>query len=205
MRPLFRFVAETGIREVFVGLALLIVVGITLLMQFVGLSAALGTFLAGVVLAESEYRHELEMDLDPFKGLLLAVFFIAVGAGIDFSLLLDQPLLVLGLVARLRRGEARCALAAGPRSSDMNGARLVALLLRAGAGRRVRLRADLLCGGTRPSRTRRSRALLVAMVALSMALAPLLMIFDEKVMQPRFAAQCVRTRGRQDRRQRTRA
>ncbi len=71
MRPLFRLVAETGIREVFVGLALLIVVGITLLMQFVGLSAALGTFLAGVVLAESEYRHELEMDLDPFKGCFL--------------------------------------------------------------------------------------------------------------------------------------
>jgi Kef-type K+ transport system membrane component KefB len=98
MRPLFRLVADTGSREVFVGLALLIVVGIALLMQLVGLSAALGTFLAGVVLAESEYRHELEMDLEPFKGLLLAVFFIAVGAGIDFSLLLGQPVLILGLV-----------------------------------------------------------------------------------------------------------
>ncbi|MFN7277164.1 MAG: monovalent cation:proton antiporter-2 (CPA2) family protein, partial [Betaproteobacteria bacterium] len=97
-RPLFRLVAATGSREVFVGLALVMVVGIALLMQLVGLSAALGTFLAGVVLADSEYRHELEMDLDPFKGLLLAVFFIAVGAGIDFSLLLHQPLLVAGLV-----------------------------------------------------------------------------------------------------------
>jgi Kef-type K+ transport system membrane component KefB len=86
-------------REVFVGLALVMVVGIALLMQLVGLSAALGTFLAGVVLAESEYRHELEMDLEPFKGLLLAVFFIAVGAGIDFSLLFGQPLFILGLVA----------------------------------------------------------------------------------------------------------
>ncbi len=91
MRPLFRLVAGSGIREIFVAFALLIVVGITLLMQLVGLSAALGTFLAGVVLAESEYRHELEMDLDPFKGLLLAVFFMAVGAGIDFSLLASQP------------------------------------------------------------------------------------------------------------------
>ena len=81
MRPLFRIVAGAKIREIFVAFALLIVVGITLLMQLVGLSAALGTFLAGVVLAESEYRHELEQDLDPFKGLLLAVFFIAVGAG----------------------------------------------------------------------------------------------------------------------------
>ncbi len=81
MQPLFRWVAGTGIREIFVAFALLIVVGITLLMDEVGLSAALGTFLAGVVLADSEYRHELEMDLEPFKGLLLAVFFIAVGAG----------------------------------------------------------------------------------------------------------------------------
>ena len=117
MRPLFRLVADTGIREVFVGLALLMVVGIALLMQQVGLSAALGTFLAGVVLAESEYRHELEMDLEPFKGLLLAVFFIAVGAGIDFSLLLGQPLLILGLVAGLHPGQARRALPAGARSS----------------------------------------------------------------------------------------
>ena len=83
--------------------ALLIVVGITLLMQQVGLSAALGTFLAGVVLAESEYRHELEMDLDPFKGLLLAVFFIAVGAGIDFDLLAEEPAMVVGLVWRFCR------------------------------------------------------------------------------------------------------
>ena len=91
MQPLFRWVAGTGIREIFVAFALLIVVGITLLMQEVGLSAALGTFLAGVVLADSEYRHELEMDLEPFKGLLLAVFFIAVGAGIDFALLERMP------------------------------------------------------------------------------------------------------------------
>jgi len=98
-RPLFRWVAGTGIREIFVAFALLIVVGITLLMQLVGLSAALGTFLAGVVLADSEYRHELEMDLDPFKGLLLAVFFIAVGSGIDFGLLARMPVMLLGTVA----------------------------------------------------------------------------------------------------------
>ena len=95
--PCFRFVAATGIREIFVAFALLIVVGITLLMQLVvGLSPALGTFLAGVVLAESEYRHELEMDLDPSRACLLAVFFIAVGAGIDFSLLHGHRLAVIG-------------------------------------------------------------------------------------------------------------
>src|SRR5918993_1452764 len=98
MQPLFRWVAGTGIREIFVAFALLIVVGITLLMDEIGLSAALGTFLAGVVLADSDYRHELEMDLEPFKGLLLAVFFIAVGAGIDFGLLGRMPVLLLGIV-----------------------------------------------------------------------------------------------------------
>ncbi len=98
MRPLFRIVAGANIREIFVAFALLIVVGITLLMQLVGLSAALGTFLAGVVLAESEYRHELEQDLDPFKGLLLAVFFIAVGAGIDFGLLMSEPVRIISYV-----------------------------------------------------------------------------------------------------------
>ena len=152
MRPLFRFVAETGIREVFVGLALLIVVGITLLMQLVGLSAALGTFLAGVVLAESEYRHELEMDLDPFKGLLLAVFFIAVGAGIDFGLLLDQPLIVLGLVVGFVAVKLAVLLLLA-RLFRHERARLVALLFRPGSGRRVRLRADFLRGGTGPSRS----------------------------------------------------
>ena len=91
MRPLFRFVAQSGIREILVAFALPIIVGITLLMQFLGLSAALVTFLAGMVLAKSEYRHELEMDLDPFKGLLLVAFFMAVGAGIDFKLLMSNP------------------------------------------------------------------------------------------------------------------
>ena len=91
MRPLFHFVAQSDIREILVAFALPIIVGITLLMQFLGLSVALATFLAGMVLAKSEYRHELEMDLDPFKGLLLVAFFMAVGAGIDFKLLMSNP------------------------------------------------------------------------------------------------------------------
>ena len=74
-----------------------LVILITLEMQKVGLSPALGTFLAGVVLAESEYRHELEANIEPFKGLLLGLFFLSVGAGINFTLLIEQPGLVLGL------------------------------------------------------------------------------------------------------------
>lgn len=100
-RPLFRFIAMAGLRELFTATALLVVVGIALLMTVVGLSPALGTFLAGVVLANSEYRHELESDIEPFKGLLLGLFFITVGAGIDFALLFDSYASVLGWTAVL--------------------------------------------------------------------------------------------------------
>lgn len=97
--PLLRMIAKTQLRELFTGFALLIVVGIALLMEFVGLSPALGTFLAGVVLANSEYRHELESDLEPFKGLLLGLFFMTVGASIDFTLIGGNPGLVFAYVA----------------------------------------------------------------------------------------------------------
>lgn len=100
-RPLFRFIAMAGLRELFTATALLVVVGIALLMTVVGLSPALGTFLAGVVLANSEYRHELESDIEPFKGLLLGLFFITVGAGINFALLFDSYASVLGWTAVL--------------------------------------------------------------------------------------------------------
>lgn len=92
--PFFRFIAEARMREIFTAFALLIVVAITVLMQAIGLSPALGSFLAGVVLADNEFRHELEVDIEPFKGLLLGLFFITVGASIDFQLLLDEPLLI---------------------------------------------------------------------------------------------------------------
>lgn len=94
LRPLFRVIASTGLRELFTATALLLIVGIALLMEFVGMSPALGAFLAGVVLAENEYRHELEGDIEPFKGLLLGLFFISVGASIDFHFILRHPFLV---------------------------------------------------------------------------------------------------------------
>ena len=89
-RPVFRYIASANLRELFTAAGLLFVIGIALLMSLVGLSPALGTFLAGVVLANSEYRHELESDVDPFKGLLLGLFFITVGAGIDFALVMER-------------------------------------------------------------------------------------------------------------------
>jgi len=100
-RPAFRFIARLQLRETFTASALLLVVGVAALMQSVGLSPALGAFLAGVVLAESEFRRELETDIEPFRGLLLALFFITVGAGLNVPLVLDQPLLLGGLVVGL--------------------------------------------------------------------------------------------------------
>src|SRR6202035_3564704 len=98
VRPVFRYLASTRLNEIFTAAALLLVVGIALLMQRVGLSPALGAFLAGVVLAESEYRHQLETDIEPFKGLLLGLFFISVGAGINFALIARSPGIVASLV-----------------------------------------------------------------------------------------------------------
>ncbi|MFW8634334.1 monovalent cation:proton antiporter-2 (CPA2) family protein [Cribrihabitans pelagius] len=96
-RPVFRFIHAAKLREMYTALALVIVVGISFLMTLVGLSPALGAFLAGVVLANSEFRHELESDLNPFKGLLLGLFFITVGAGIDYRLFLADPADLIGL------------------------------------------------------------------------------------------------------------
>ena len=98
--PLLRIVAKTGLRELFTASSLLLVVSVAMLMQAIGLSPALGTFLAGVVLANSEYRHELESDLEPFKGLLLGLFFIGVGASINFDLIGQNHLIIFGLVIR---------------------------------------------------------------------------------------------------------
>jgi len=101
IRPLFRFIDQARLREMYTAVALLIVVGIAFLMMLVGLSPALGAFLAGVVLANSEFRHELESDIQPFKGLLLGLFFITVGAGINFGVLVSAPFTIIGLAIAL--------------------------------------------------------------------------------------------------------
>jgi Kef-type K+ transport system membrane component KefB len=123
VRPMFRFIAKARLREIFTASALLIVVGVASLMQMVGLSPALGAFLAGVVLAESEFRRELETDIEPFRGLLLGLFFITVGAGIDLPLIASQPLTLIGP-------------GAGPDGAEVpGGARPGPAVRRAGAGR----------------------------------------------------------------------
>ncbi len=97
IRPLFRLIASTRTRELFTATTLLIVFGVAALMMSIGLSAALGTFIAGVLLAESEYRHELEANLDPFKSLLMGLFFIAVGMGLSLPLIFAHPFLIIAL------------------------------------------------------------------------------------------------------------
>ncbi|MEE4163880.1 MAG: cation:proton antiporter [Woeseiaceae bacterium] len=185
-RPVFRFIAMARLRELFTATALLLVVGIALLMIAVGLSPALGTFLAGVVLATSEYRHELESDIAPFKGLLLGLFFITVGAAIDFDLLfasaggivaatlglmLLKALVLLGLSYLFDiRGADRWLFTLGLAQAGEFGFVLLAFAV-ASAVIPASLSASLLL-----------------VVTLSMLLTPLLFIIYDRLIAPRFAS-----------------
>lgn len=183
--PLMRAVASTGQRELFIAAALLIVVGVSLLMQAVGLSPALGAFLAGVALANSEFRHELESNVDPFKGLLLGVFFLAVGAGIDFALVAASPgriALAFTLVTAVKVG-VLWALARGTGSSRPEAARFAAALGQVGEFAFVLL-AFCEGAGVLPGPTARE---LVAVTALSMASGPLLILAVDRWVLPRLA------------------
>lgn len=179
-RPLFRMIAAARLRELFTATALLLVIAIALLMSLVGLSPALGTFLAGVVLANSEYRHELEADIEPFKGLLLGLFFITVGAGIDFGLLFSAPATILGLTVGVMLLKATVllalALSFGLRGSD----RWLFTLSLAQAGEFgfVLLAFSLQNHVIDPELSR----LLSLVVALSMLVTPALFIFHERFL-----------------------
>ncbi|HEY8955534.1 monovalent cation:proton antiporter-2 (CPA2) family protein [Chitinophaga sp.] len=184
VRPLMRIIARTRVRELFTATALLMVVGIAVLMNLVGLSSALGAFLGGVVLANSEYRHELESDIEPFKGLLLGLFFIAVGASIDFKLILEQPWLIMGLVLAIMALKAIVLLALGKifrLSTDQN-------LLFAFALADIGEFAFVLLSFTSQTRlmSEEMTAMITAVVAISMALTPLIMLLYEKVIQPHY-------------------
>lgn len=188
MRPVFRWIAETRSQELFMATALVLIFGITLAMEFVGLSPALGTFLAGVVLAESEFRHELEANIEPFKGLLLGVFFIAVGASIDFALLADKPALILALVATLVVLKFIVLLGIG-RVFRLNLAdNLMFAFLLAQGGEF----AFLLFSFATQNRVLDTElaSLLIVVVVLTMIATPLLIIVFERLIQPRFAG-CV--------------
>lgn len=185
LRYVFRFVAAARLRELFTAVALLVVAGVAWLMHLVGLSPALGAFVAGVVLAESEYRHQLEADVEPFKGLLLGLFFTAVGAGLDLGFVAQKPGLVAGLTLGLIG--VKFAVLAG-----LGG------LFRLGGGATLLFACALAQGGEfcfvllgtageLGLLTQAEKAPLSAAIALSMALTPLLLILNDRVIQPRFA------------------
>ncbi|MCG9729118.1 monovalent cation:proton antiporter-2 (CPA2) family protein [Shewanella sp. Isolate13] len=183
-RPLFRYVASSGLREIFTATALMLVIGIAALMSLVGLSPALGTFLAGVVLANSEFRHELESNIEPFKGLLLGLFFITVGAGINFDVLISNigPVMAMTFGVILIKALVLLALAFifKIRGSD----RWLFALSLAQAGEF----GFVLLSYTVQNHviTNELAQLLSLVVAISMFLTPGLFILFDKVILPRY-------------------
>ena len=184
IRPAFRFIAQTKLLEIFTAASLLLVISIAVLMTQVGLSPALGTFLAGVVLANSEYRHELISDIEPFKALLLGLFFISVGASINFQLIIDSPLLLASLVVLLMTIKGAVLFALGKFfkiSTDQNLIFSVALsqvgefafVLFSFAAQNSIIPAEVI-------------NIMVAIVALSMAMTPIVIVLNEKLILPRF-------------------
>jgi glutathione-regulated potassium-efflux system ancillary protein KefC len=176
-RPLLRLIAATHLREVFTAFALLLVIGIAQIMTLAGLSMGLGAFLAGVLLASSEYRHALETDIEPFKGLLLGLFFISVGMAIDFGLLTNQPLTVVGLlVGFLTIKLATLWLTAKLIGVTSKQRWLFAILLsQGGEFGFVVFGAATLVGVM----SKELSALLIMTVALSMATTPLLLLLHD--------------------------
>ncbi len=185
-RPLFHYVASSGLREIFVATALLLVVGIAALMSLVGLSPALGTFLAGVVLANSEFRHELESNIEPFKGLLLGLFFITVGAGINFAILSENMLLIITLTLSVMLIKASVLWLLAVIFKIKNSDRWLFSLSLAQAGEfGFVLLSFTMQNNVIPDPI---ASLLQLVVALSMFLTPLLFIVFEKVILPRYQA-----------------
>ena len=179
--PLFRYIAQTHMREIFTIFALFLVVAIALVMQSIGLSPALGTFLAGVVLAESEFRHELEADIEPFKGLLLGLFFITVGASINFELLFNEFSTVIGLVVLLIVVKA-CILFALAVTFKINSKQQLLFALALAQGGEfafVLLSVTTTLSILTPEQT----SLVTLVVAVSMLIAPLLLMVYEQIQK----------------------
>ncbi|MEO6394952.1 MAG: monovalent cation:proton antiporter-2 (CPA2) family protein [Devosia sp.] len=187
INPLMRWVAMTGVPEAFTALGLLLVIGAALATESLGLSPALGAFLAGVLLADSEYRHELEGTLQPFKGLLLGLFFISVGMGIAFSILVADPVRVIGLagIIILIKIGVLYGLATLFRMHIADRLLLALLLCQAGEFAFVILQFAQSAG----SLTSRDAELLTVVVALSMAVTPFLLLLFDRFVMPRFNAQ----------------
>jgi monovalent cation:proton antiporter-2 (CPA2) family protein len=184
LRPLFRFAAGTESREVFSGTVLLVVIGAALLMELAGLSMALGAFIAGVLLADSEFRHNIEADIEPFRGLLLGLFFMAVGMTAQIGLLADMPLIIIGLTAALLLTKGLSLLAASRLyGTGWKEATTLAILLSQGGEFAFVL---LTAAGSAALLDRELVNLLVLVVSLSMATTPLLYLLHVRGIRPLF-------------------
>ncbi|MBU2964301.1 monovalent cation:proton antiporter-2 (CPA2) family protein [Amphritea sp. 2_MG-2023] len=183
-KPLFTWVANTGLREIYTATALLLVIAIAALMSLVGLSPALGTFLAGVVLANSEFRHELESNIQPFKGLLLGLFFITVGAGISFSVIAENFWLIssLTLAVIIIKALVLLSLAIIFRIRKSDGWLLTLSLAQAGEFGFVVLSVS----SQSQALPGEWIAILSPVITLSMFLTPLLFILYDKVITPKY-------------------
>lgn len=185
--PVFRYVARARLRELFVSTALMMVVGIALLMTMVGLSPALGTFLAGVVMANSEYRHELESDIEPLKGIFLGVFFITVGASIDFVLMGENLMLIIGLTLGLILLKSAVMLVRGRVFKLAGGDKWLFALGLAQAGEfGFVLVSFTVANAVIPSPI---ADLLLLVIAMSMLLTPALFILYDRLIAPRYSRQ----------------
>ncbi|RVU85345.1 potassium transporter [Leucothrix sargassi] len=183
-RPIFRYITESKLRELFTATALMMVMGIALLMDMVGLSPALGAFIAGVVLADSEYRHELEANIDPFKALLLGLFFISVGASIDFDLIRTEPWLLSQIVFGLIIVKFFILLGLAKLFGIPGGGKYwFSFALAQGGEFGFVLLSSSLEGNILPQAT---IDILTATIALSMVMTPLLILFNERFIIPRF-------------------
>jgi glutathione-regulated potassium-efflux system ancillary protein KefC len=185
LRPIFRWIARSNTPEIFTAAALLLVVAIAALMQFIGLSMALGAFLAGVLLAESEYRRELETDIEPFKGLLLGLFFIAVGMSIDFGVLLAQPLLMAAVVVGFMVLKFIVIYTLAKLMGIPYQQRPVFTLLLAQGGEFAFVVFQAAGPNVLPPAV---ASFLIGAVALSMLISPLLLVAIDKWVLPRYSA-----------------
>lgn len=181
---LFRLIAKTRLREVFTANSLALVVGITLLMQWIGVSPALGAFLAGVVLANSEYRRTLETDIEPFKGLLLGLFFISIGMGMDFALVAAEPWRLLGAVALVMALKALLLFGLG-KVFGLNPLQNAGFSLALCQGGEFAFVLFQFAGGLRILAPEQAEFLTMT-VAVSMACTPVLMYLYSSRLVPRF-------------------
>jgi monovalent cation:proton antiporter-2 (CPA2) family protein len=183
-RYVFRFIAQTGLREIFTATALLLVIGIAVATDRVGLSPALGTFLAGVVLADNEYRHELEANIEPFKGLLLGLFFITVGSSIDFHIFTDQPGTVLGILGILILVKFIILLFLGRFFRMRTGQEILFSFALAQSGEFAFVLISF--SSQNAILPEHVSGIMLIVVALSMLVTPLLLIVNDRLVQPLF-------------------